>query len=811
MRSPGPESFDDLASRLRERRAEAGSPSFAEISRRVGERRRRGGSDGAQPPARSTVYDCFRDGRRRVDVPLVLDIVAALGADAAELAVWRTWCASLQDGTRRGAAVLTGFAGVPARAEPFVVPERALARARRGSSAVVITGMPGAGKTQLAAAVIAEGRERSAITIDVRGSDTRAMRADARAVLDAVARQLGIGAEDPIPDEAWAERIADELRRTATAILLDDAASREQFEPLARFATTRVVVTTRSAAVRTPWTTVVELAPWAEDDTIALLRAYLGEDRIAQDAEAARRLAALTGGLPLATSIVAARVARADDWSLADHCERIQARLARLHVDDVVHAVFSQAYEALGREQRRALRLLAAQPCAHLPVSYAAELFDRSEPACDGLLRDLRIAHLVDVGDRVWMHRLVRVFVLAQSWEEEPSSVRDAAVDRLVDAYLASARDADAAWLTHEIGHLVEVTAAVAARRPNALLEATALVSDHLDAQGMFRSAEALQRRAYESTLRDATDEAKTKAALALGRTLVRRGRPHADAILSEALLWAERTGAAAEASSAANSLAVSASMRGDLDDALRRFRVSLVWAERADRRDFQGRLHDNIAILLRRRGELAEARRHHEQALAIAEELGDDAFAFTVLGNLSELLLLMGDTAAALDTASRAVEGGAAAGDFWQANALNGLGRALSASGQHAVAVDRQREALDLATTTGAPALIAGVHNDLGATYAESGDVEAARRSFAAAHDVAVEGGVVFEQAKALIGLAERDAEAGAYEAAASRAQQALSFVEAGGPEARRAGAVLQRVDAHDDGGPRPEEARGA
>jgi len=94
--------FDRIAEDLQVRRAEAGSPSYAEIALRIGRlREERGGPDAAARPARTTVYDAFRTGRRRMDTALVLDIVRALGADEEEVADWAERCraARLADAT----------------------------------------------------------------------------------------------------------------------------------------------------------------------------------------------------------------------------------------------------------------------------------------------------------------------------------------------------------------------------------------------------------------------------------------------------------------------------------------------------------------------------------------------------------------------------------------------------------------------------------------------------------------------------------------------------------------------------------------
>lgn len=85
--------FDRIAEDLQVRRTDAGSPSYAEIALRIGRlREERGGPDASARPARTTVYDAFRTGRRRLDTALVLDIVRALGADEEEVAGWAERC-----------------------------------------------------------------------------------------------------------------------------------------------------------------------------------------------------------------------------------------------------------------------------------------------------------------------------------------------------------------------------------------------------------------------------------------------------------------------------------------------------------------------------------------------------------------------------------------------------------------------------------------------------------------------------------------------------------------------------------------------
>lgn len=86
-------SFDEIAGDLQALRVAAGSPSYAEIALRITRLREERGEPEAQArPARTTVYDAFRTGRRRLDTALVLDIVRALGAEEADVEHWAGRC-----------------------------------------------------------------------------------------------------------------------------------------------------------------------------------------------------------------------------------------------------------------------------------------------------------------------------------------------------------------------------------------------------------------------------------------------------------------------------------------------------------------------------------------------------------------------------------------------------------------------------------------------------------------------------------------------------------------------------------------------
>lgn len=101
--------MDRLALDLQAMRAEAGAPSYAEIVLRIGRQRRAAGVD--TRPGRTTVYDAFRTGRRRIDRDLVLEIVRSLGGDDADVAAWDQRCRE----------AVRSMDGPPARSVPGAV------------------------------------------------------------------------------------------------------------------------------------------------------------------------------------------------------------------------------------------------------------------------------------------------------------------------------------------------------------------------------------------------------------------------------------------------------------------------------------------------------------------------------------------------------------------------------------------------------------------------------------------------------------------------------------------------------------------
>jgi tetratricopeptide (TPR) repeat protein len=292
---------------------------------------------------------------------------------------------------------------------------------------------------------------------DLRGS--QATPADPHAIVGRFLHALGVR-QSKLPADPD-ERVAmyrSLLARTRTLVVLDDAAGEEQVRSLlpadpgcAALITSRRHLGALVGAVR--WTVPV-LAP---DDALLLLSRIVGAGRVAAEPEAAAELAAVCGQLPLAVSIVAARLAVRPDWTLAEFAERLareRDRLDELAVGDLdVRASIGSSYATIGDGARRLLRLLGLVAAADWPAWVPDVLLDAPGR---GLLDELVDMHLVEqLGrdgagqERFRLHDLVADFAREEvRATAEPE--RAAALDRLLDGWLALTVAADAQVLHGE-------------------------------------------------------------------------------------------------------------------------------------------------------------------------------------------------------------------------------------------------------------------------------------------------------------------------------------------------------------------------
>lgn len=447
---PGPHgvvSYDELSARLRALRTWAGV-AYREVHRRVVRDRKARGV--LELPVYNTVYRCLRPGRTRLDAELVADIAGALLGDPVAAASWRQACRAIE-GVATDAAIVAVSGTLPAESAGFTGRTRELttllAALARPPAVVAITGMAGVGKTRLAVhlahrVMAAGGRRDLCLSVNLRGHDADHVPADPGAVLEGFLRLLGLpgGRIARLDTGGRAEELRRRLAGRRTLLLLDDAASPDQIRTLLPNTPGSVtVVTGRRVLDGLPG---VVLDPFGPDESAALLRHEIGTRRAEAEPRAVAGIAEAVGHLPLALSVVSARIRADTEWTLADHLDRLTRRRADLRLDDPVARAIGLSYATLDADQRRLLRLAALHPGGGFDASAAGALTGAPPGLTGSRLVGLVAAGLLRrrAGDRFEFHDLVRVFAAERARDEESARAKNEALGRLFDHYRRSPR-----------------------------------------------------------------------------------------------------------------------------------------------------------------------------------------------------------------------------------------------------------------------------------------------------------------------------------------------------------------------------------
>ncbi|MEV7145889.1 BTAD domain-containing putative transcriptional regulator [Streptomyces sp. NPDC093084] len=294
-----------------------------------------------------------------------------------------------------------------------------------GAPAVaVVSGMAGVGKSALALHVAHHLRERfpdGQLYVSLHGATPGVPPLAPAQVLAALLRDLGA---DPrhIPEhpDAAAALLRSLLAPTRTLLLFDDAAHAAQVRPLLPGGPgCAVIVTSRSPLTALDGARRFPLAPLTGEDSAALLRSVSGRAEI----DAAHPLVGLTGRLPLALRVVAARLAARRALTpdaLAGQLTATEGRLQHLEYDDLsVRRSLAVAHDALAasarpcdRDAALALRRVGALDLPTYGAPLVARLTGLDERRAEAALdRLVEVALLEETAyGRYTPHDLVRDF-----------------------------------------------------------------------------------------------------------------------------------------------------------------------------------------------------------------------------------------------------------------------------------------------------------------------------------------------------------------------------------------------------------------
>jgi tetratricopeptide (TPR) repeat protein len=236
----------------------------------------------------------------------------------------------------------------------------------------------------------------------------------------------------------------------AVAVLLDNAFSGAQVRPLLTASSRSVVVVTsrwRLAGLSLDGARFVELDPLSVDDSMQLLDNIVGSGRLTERQET-EELARLCGGMPIALSVVGARLSAYPHRTVTRELRTLRNddRLATLTVDEhSVEAVFDVSYQELPIPHARTYRICALHPGSAFGVDVAAEAVGSDVEDIEEFLGDLVDRNLIkEVGERRFRyHDLLLLHARRQAQRKDPESEQRAAVQRMVEWYLDQAVAAD--------------------------------------------------------------------------------------------------------------------------------------------------------------------------------------------------------------------------------------------------------------------------------------------------------------------------------------------------------------------------------
>lgn len=420
----------------------------------------------------------------------------------------------------------------------------------------VVTGLAGVGKSALALTVAQRAVQQGwfpggVLFVSLNGYAPSGQVSPGQAVATLL-RALGIRDADLPP--TYEEHLAlyrSELAGRAAAgqrvlVVADDAGDVAQVRPLvpAGGGGHRLLVTSRHGLVAPDFPArLVDLAELSGDAateliTGTLLRTRPADPRPERDRAALAEIATYCGRLPLALTVVAARLAGDPGLSpttLAEQLADTRTRLAALHFEGPagglpvgVRAAFDLSYRCLSPDEARLLRLLTVNPGADCSTEAATFLDRRPEwdtrvlmaglggrrpKGVRELLAALATASLVTeqpVGSGRWrMHDLVRLYAAEQGEREASADGRAAALVRLLGYYgeataaavdqlpRQTVRSAALAWLDRERPTLIAAVAlAEAEGRTGRMLFLAASLLPYLHERRHFEEAFAVGARA---------------------------------------------------------------------------------------------------------------------------------------------------------------------------------------------------------------------------------------------------------------------------------------------------------------------------
>jgi tetratricopeptide (TPR) repeat protein/transcriptional regulator with XRE-family HTH domain len=598
-------------------------------------------------------------------------------------------------------------------------------------------------------------------------------------------------------------------------LVLDDAVSSEQVEPLLPGASgSLVLVTSRRHLSALDDATAVSLDTLPPGEAAALLVRLAGRPGLGASDPAVAELTRLCGFLPLAVGMVARQLRHHPAWSAAGRAGELAAardRLGLMETENLsVAAAFDLSYADLGGDQQRLFRRLGLHPGADIDGYAAAALDGTSLPVAHRGLEALYDQYLLaePARGRYRLHDLIREHARALAGRADPGEDRDAAMTRLLDYYQHASAAADArirgrvrpgpaagggvptpvlvladteealAWARAERASLLACLDHAAGAGEHArVIALTTGISTLLERDGPWADAVARHTAAIRAAqhLGDRLSRANALSDLGNARRLT-GNYPAAVLALEESLGICRDLGDQPGQASALTGLGDAWRMTGDYPAAARVLEEALRICGDLGDRPGQARILTRMGTVLWMTSDYPAAARVLEEALGICRDLGDRLGQASALTGLGDAWRMTGDYPAAARVLEEALGICCDLGDrLGRADALTRLGAVLWQMADYPAAARVLEEALGICRVLGDRHGQANTLNLLGVVRQQTGDYPAAGRALEEALGICRDLGDRLGQANALNLLGAARQQTGNYLAAAQAHEEAL------------------------------------
>ncbi|ADB34229.1 transcriptional regulator, XRE family [Kribbella flavida DSM 17836] len=601
-----------------------------------------------------------------------------------------------------------------------------------------VTGMGGVGKTSLAvhaAHLTADAYPDGHLYLDLRGYGPGEPVQPAEA-LSQLLRSLGIDGHS-VPDgvDEAAALYRSRIAGLRMLVLLDNANGAAQVRPLLPGASgSAVIVTSRRGLTALPGFLQLSLSPLSEADSITLLGRIAGNDRVAAEANAARRIARLTGRLPLAVRLIGARLAARPGWPVEHVMNQLQDEQRRLDElgtgksgvrSNIAASVefLAASDDPLDRRAAAALDLLGLPNGADLITLTTAHLLDESEHNTEQMLErlvDLNLLISLAPG-RYRLHDLIRAYARERADQALSEGARTDALARVLTLYTGIA------WRCHRLTHNES-------RRLTLAGSSVRNAPDFPDAVSALRwldderssLAEAFQQACRTPALRPLVPElplalfgyyeplgrwSEMRAAYAAGREIA------GELGYGQLMAWLE------------HDLAIPDAEVGNFRAALSHLEASLDLFRTIGDLPGQARACTSLSRVLEQLGQVDEAVTRGEEALSLSQEIGDETIegiSYLALGNL---YLRRGDTVRAGRSFNRAIALSHASGNLRStAKRYHVAGQAYQQAGLHQQAIEFHAKGIEVYSAIGDVNSRAESYKDLAAIHLQLGEARTAK-----------------------------------------------------------------------------------